>query len=71
MESDLKDMWMEIKNLIMANAIGLHRIIGFISKVEEKVYREKINLDKGTYEAPKQEKKRKAIATATEDEVKT
>ena len=63
MESDLKSMWMEIKDLIMAKAIGLHRIIGSISKSKEKEYRETFNLDKGTYKALNTEKKRKATAT--------
>jgi len=44
--------WKEIKELIMAKAIGIHRIIGAISKEKEKNYRKKYKLIKGTYMDP-------------------
>ena len=42
---DLFQAWLEIQDLIMAKAIGLHRIIGQISKAKEKRFRkiEKLN----------------------------
>ena len=69
METDLKEMWEEVKELLMAKAIGLHRIIGFISKNKEKEYREKFHLEKGTHKALKKEKKRKAsVSVLTKEE---
>jgi len=44
--------WREIKDLIMAKAIGIHRIVGTISKEKEKAYRKKYKLAKGTYRDP-------------------
>jgi len=72
METELKDMWEEIKELIMAKAIGLHRIIGSISKNIEKSYREEFQLDKGTYKALRREKKQQAhlIVIKNEEEKK-
>jgi len=52
----------------MAKAIGLHRIIGFISKGKEKEYREKFHLDKGTHKALKKEKKRKASDSVSKED---
>jgi len=39
MAKDLSQAWSEIQDLIMAKAIGLHRIIGQISKTKEKNFR--------------------------------
>jgi len=47
--ADLLSTWNEVKDLLMAKAIGLHRIIGSISKEKEKNMRVKHNLNKGTY----------------------
>ena len=44
--------WREIQDIIMAKAIGIHRIIGSISKEKEKAYRKKYNMAKGTYRDP-------------------
>jgi len=41
----------------MAKAIGLHCIIGEISKRKEKYYKSKYNLSKGTYREIKEERK--------------
>ena len=67
METELEGRWLEINDLLMAKAIGLHRIIGFISKAKEKEYREKFQLGKGTYKALRKEKKRKATDTDVND----
>jgi len=40
---DLGIAWSDIQDLIMAKAIGLHRIIGHISKAKEKCFRKKEN----------------------------
>jgi len=44
--------WDEIQDLIMAKAIGIHRIVGTISKSKEKAYRKKFDIVKGTYMDP-------------------
>jgi len=49
---DCLSTWKEIKELLMAKAIGIHRIISTISKEKEKSYRKKYNLIKGTYMDP-------------------
>ena len=65
--------WTEIKELIMAKAIGIHRIIGVISKNKEKIYRKTYNLTKGTCMDPifrgEMNRKRKIakISSATKD----
>ena len=50
--NDCLSTWTEIKELLMAKAIGIHRIISTISKEKEKSYRKKYNLIKGTYMDP-------------------
>jgi len=63
--NDCLSTWREIKDLIMAKAIGLHRIVGAISKKKEKYYRKEYNLVKGTYMDPvfreEMNRKRKAV----------
>jgi len=59
--SDLKQSWNAIKDLIMAKAIGLHRIIGEISKDKEKEYRKKYDLDRGTFKELKKNNEKQVI----------
>jgi len=54
---ELEQSWNAIKDLIMAKAIGLHCIIGEISKRKEKYYKIKYNLSKGTHREIKEERK--------------
>jgi len=55
LKGDLDESWETIKELIMAKAIGLHRIIGEISKEKEKQYRKKYELSKGTFREIREE----------------
>ena len=43
MAIDLTKAWSEVKELLMAKAIGLHRIINHISKLKETQFRKNIN----------------------------
>jgi len=51
----LRQSWLEIKNLIMGKAIGLHRIICSTGKSLEKIWRKEYNIDINTIKKLKQE----------------
>ena len=55
---ELQESWNAIKDLIQAKAIGLHRIIGEISKRKEKEYKKVYELSKGTFREIREERKR-------------
>ena len=57
--NELKKSWNTIKDLLKAKAIGLHRIIGGLSKQKEESYKEKYHLSKGTYREINEERKKK------------
>jgi len=52
LSNDCLATWKELQDIIMAKAIGIHRIIGSIIKEKEKAYRKKYNMVKGTYMDP-------------------
>jgi len=48
-----KTLWNEIKEINEAKVMGLHKIIGVVSKTYEKLHRKKHGIDKGSWKALK------------------
>ena len=69
---ELLESWNAIKDLLKAKAIGLHRIIGEISKRKEKAFKKVYEMSKGTFKEIKDERKQqKSILANSDDNIQT